>query len=225
MDPAGVSHATIKAIFEKWGISGKLFEPDGKRRTSLPPTCPECSQYNVRYSVVMADLQKLASKISGGDCSHSHGLDCTTIIAHHWDKRAAPPPPKAQEPRWISFGSLNNGRCCYAKAADFAACCLPFGHDGNHRTDHEPIDCYCKISADGRIRELCHFHEPPTVKDSLTVPEPSYRCNACRDTGQVPVGRSGSDADGNAMEFVDCDQCEPPKPRRKPTIDEHRREP
>lgn len=58
--------------------------------------CPECSQYNVRYSVVMKDLQNLASKVSGGDCSNSHGLDCTTIIAHHWDKLKASPPPQPE---------------------------------------------------------------------------------------------------------------------------------
>lgn len=44
--------------------------------------------FNVPYATVLADLQKLASTISGGDLSHSHGLDCTTVIAHHWDKQA-----------------------------------------------------------------------------------------------------------------------------------------
>jgi hypothetical protein len=34
-----------------------------------------------------------------------------------------------------------------------------------------------------------------------------YRCNSCRDTGLIPVGTSGSEADGNAMEFNCCDQC------------------
>lgn len=39
--------------------------------------------------------------------------------------------------RWINFGSLNNGRCCYAQSSDYAACAKPFGHDGRHMTGVE----------------------------------------------------------------------------------------
>lgn len=45
-------------------------------------------QFNIPYSTVLADLQKLASAISGGDCSKAHGLDCTTIIGHYWEKQS-----------------------------------------------------------------------------------------------------------------------------------------
>ena len=46
-------------------------------------------------------------------------------------------PPLSPRYRWISFGSMNNGRCCYAWLANFAACRLPAGHDGPHLRDGE----------------------------------------------------------------------------------------
>jgi len=48
------------------------------------------------------------------------------------------------------------------------------------------------------------------ARDALApVETPSVHCDACKDTGQVPIGHSGQDSDGNAMMFEPCDQCPP----------------
>lgn len=47
------------------------------------------------------------------------------------------------------------------------------------------------------------------ARDALTPDTVSnVQCPICHDTGRYPVGRSGTEADGNAVEFADCD-CEP----------------
>ena len=43
-----------------------------------------------------------------------------------------------------------------------------------------------------------------------------FRCEVCKDTGQVPAGNSGLESDGNAPVFDPCPECPHDKPSQSP---------
>jgi hypothetical protein len=71
-----------------------------------------------------------------------------------------------------------------------------------------------------RDTQLRLAHEQGFVAGALTQSESKrFRCEVCKDTGQVPVGNSGLESDGNAPVFDPCPECRHDKPQETPRTD------
>ena len=60
------------------------------------------------------------------------------------------------------------------------------------------------------------------LRDAIRALSPApaatiYHCDICKDTGMYPVGTSGTEADGNAIEFESCDCGGDPKRSSTPS--------
>jgi hypothetical protein len=72
-----------------------------------------------------------------------------------------------------------------------------FGRLTTHCTLYDYIPKQMKKVIDDAITEI--------ISELSTAELPVSECELCHGTGRYPVGRSGREDDGNAMEFEDCD--------------------
>ena len=71
------------------------------------------------------------------------------------------------------------------------------------------VDCFEDQGVSEEGRELHEVLESCLcLAHSATSSDAKFNCVLCHDTGQIPVGTSGDDSDGNATVFEPCD-CEP----------------
>ena len=57
-----------------------------------------------------------------------------------------------------------------------------------------------------QLKDICEAYHQAKCAESEPVAD-SDVCDTCHGTGQFCVGRSGSESDGNALEFESCPEC------------------